>query len=63
VARHALENGCCRVDWPVKASNARGIAFYEDLGAAQVVERLSYRLTEPCLSQLADEYGNELRDD
>lgn len=55
VARYALENDCRRIDWPVKASNARGIAFYESLGAAQVVERLSYRLTEPYLSQLASE--------
>lgn len=60
VARHALENGCSRIDWPVKASNARGIAFYEELGAVQVVERLSYRLIEPCLSQLARECKNEL---
>jgi GNAT superfamily N-acetyltransferase len=55
VARYAFENDCRRIDWPVKASNARGISFYESLGAAQVVERLSYRLTEPCLSQLAHE--------
>ena len=55
VARYALENDCRRIDWPVKASNARGIAFYEGLGAVQVVERLSYRLTEPGLSQLAHE--------
>jgi GNAT superfamily N-acetyltransferase len=55
VARYAYENGCHRMDWPVKASNARGIAFYESLGAVQLVERLSYRLTEPCLSQLAHE--------
>ncbi len=55
VARYALENDCRRLDWPVRASNAGGIAFYEGLGAAQLVERLSYRLTEPCLSQLAHE--------
>jgi ribosomal protein S18 acetylase RimI-like enzyme len=53
VARHAWENGCRRVDWPVKASNARGIAFYESLGAERVVERLSYRLNEAALRQLA----------
>lgn len=55
VARYALENGCCRIDWPVKATNAKGIAFYEDLGAERVVDRLSYRLSEPSLSQLAYE--------
>jgi len=55
VARYAFENGCRRVDWPVKASNARGISFYESLGAERVVERLSYRLSEPNMSHLAYE--------
>jgi ribosomal protein S18 acetylase RimI-like enzyme len=41
------------MDWPVKASNARGIAFYESLGAERVVERLSYRLNEAALQRLA----------
>jgi ribosomal protein S18 acetylase RimI-like enzyme len=53
VARHAFEHGCRRIDWPVNAANARGIAFYERLGAQRVVERLSYRLSEPGISQLA----------
>ena len=53
VARYAVENGCARIDWPVKATNARGIAFYQGLGATQVVDRLSYRLSGPGLSRLA----------
>jgi GNAT superfamily N-acetyltransferase len=53
VARYATDNGCGRIDWPVKATNARGIAFYESLGAKQVVERLSFRLSEPSLGELA----------
>jgi len=53
VARHAAANGCHRIDWPVKAGNARGIAFYQGLGAQQVTERLSFRLSEPCLGELA----------
>jgi GNAT superfamily N-acetyltransferase len=53
VARHAVENGCCRIDWPVKASNSKGIAFYERLGAKLVEDRLSYRLDEPSLGNLA----------
>ena len=53
VARYALDNGCCRIDWPVKESNTRGIAFYECLGAMRVVERLSYRLSGPALRRLA----------
>ncbi len=59
VARHALENGCCRMDWPVQASNTRGIAFYEGLGAVQLAERLSYRLAEPGLGRLARESSNK----
>jgi len=53
VAQYALSQGCHRLDWPVKASNARGIAFYEGLGAVRVVDRLSYRLTGTSLQQLA----------
>jgi len=55
VARYAAENGCRRIDWPVKATNARGIAFYKALGAQQVVERLSFRLSEPGLGELASQ--------
>jgi GNAT superfamily N-acetyltransferase len=53
VARYATRHGCARIDWPVKAFNLRGIAFYESLGAKRVIERLGYRLSEPGLSQLA----------
>jgi GNAT superfamily N-acetyltransferase len=53
VARHAVEQGCARIDWPVQAANTRGQAFYQGLGATQLVERLSYRLSEPALSRLA----------
>ena len=44
VTRFAFDKGCCRIDWTVKSSNARGIDFYERLGARQVRDRLSYRL-------------------
>jgi GNAT superfamily N-acetyltransferase len=53
VAKHALENGCHRIDWPVKAANARGIAFYKSLAAFQVEDRLSFRLVDPELAALA----------
>lgn len=54
VAGYAIDNGCHRIDWPVKAGNVRGISFYKELGAEQVVERLSFRLSEPDLSNLAN---------
>ena len=53
VASYAADNGCARIDWPVKASNTRGIAFYESLGAKPVEDRLSYRLSGPQLHALA----------
>jgi GNAT superfamily N-acetyltransferase len=53
VARHAVDSGCCRIDWPVNASNRRGIAFYEGLGAERVADRLSYRLAGSNLARLA----------
>lgn len=55
VARHALEHGCCRIDWPVDAANHRGIAFYEGLGAERQSERLSHRLSGERMSRLASE--------
>lgn len=54
VARYAAENGCHRIDWPVQTANATGISFYKALGAQQVLERLSFRLTEPGLTALAN---------
>jgi ribosomal protein S18 acetylase RimI-like enzyme len=56
VARDAVENGCHRIDWPVKATNAKGIAFYKSIGAEQVVDRLSFRLSEPEVSTLASQH-------
>lgn len=53
VARESIANNCARVDWPVKAANVRGIAFYERLGAALVEDRLSYRLEGDKLRQLS----------
>ncbi len=53
IARYAVNNGCCRIDWPVQASNDNGISFYESLGAKRVAERLSYRLSGSSLLQLA----------
>ncbi|PTT91794.1 GNAT family N-acetyltransferase [Pelomonas sp. HMWF004] len=61
VAAHAKERGCSRIEWPVKASNAIGIAFYESLGARLVEDRLSYRLAGSELSELACQ-GNGVRE-
>jgi len=52
-AKYAVDHGCGRMDWNVKASNHRGIAFYESLGGVQVEDRLSFRLSRPALEALA----------
>jgi GNAT superfamily N-acetyltransferase len=54
IARYAYERGCRRIDWPVRSWNTRGISFYENLGAERVVDRISYRLSEPRLGLLAN---------
>ena len=53
VARYAVDQGCCRIDWHVQASNHAGIRFYAGLGAERVQTRLSYRLKRPEMDALA----------
>jgi ribosomal protein S18 acetylase RimI-like enzyme len=52
-ARFAIDRGCGRLDWHVKAANAAGIRFYERHGAQLVAERLSYRVDGDQLASLA----------
>lgn len=52
VTWYALEQGCARMDWNVKATNHRGQAFYEGLGAHRVADRLSYRLEREGMDRL-----------
>lgn len=54
VANYARSQGCSRIDWNVKSSNAGGIAFYTALGARRVKDRLSYRLDREAIDALAD---------
>jgi GNAT superfamily N-acetyltransferase len=54
VASYAASHGCCRIDWPVKAGNTVGIAFYESLGATVVEDRLSFRLSPSSITALSD---------
>ena len=54
VSKHALENGCGRLDWNVKATNSSGISFYQKLGSELVKDRISFRLTQPAIMALAN---------
>jgi ribosomal protein S18 acetylase RimI-like enzyme len=52
-ADYAVRSGCGRTDWNVKASNLRGIRFYDSLGGRLVEDRLSFRLSAEALVRLA----------
>ncbi len=39
----AVERGCCRFDWTAEEHNPRAMAFYENLGAERVTEKVYYR--------------------
>ena len=53
VAAYAIEHGCGRLDWNVRAGNQKGLAFYERLGGTRVADRLSYRMSRAALRRLA----------
>lgn len=55
IARHAIEQGCSRIDWNVSASNRPALAFYRALNAQHVAGRISYRLGGEALARLAGE--------
>ena len=56
-ADYAVRSGCGRMDWNVRASNLRGITFYNSLGGHLVEDRLSFRLSSQALEQLAKGQG------
>lgn len=60
VARTAVQRGCGRMDWNVRASNPAGIRFYARLGAHQVDDRLSFRLGSEAMHALADERADQV---
>ena len=44
LAKYAVENKCACFDWTVDESNTGALRFYGDLGAAQVKDKLYFRL-------------------
>lgn len=55
VCRLAAERDCGRVEWSVLDWNAPAIAFYENLGAIQMSDWRTFRLTGPALGRMATE--------
>ena len=53
LAQVAVALGCRRFDWTAETDNPRAIAFYDELGAARVVEKVYFRLSENRLHEFS----------
>lgn len=53
LARHALDQGCVRLDWTTETGNPGALAFYDRLGAMRVTEKVYFRFTGDALVALA----------
>lgn len=54
LARHAISQGCARMDWDVLNWNTVAIGFYRSLGAFPLDGWTRQRLTGPALTALAE---------
>ena len=54
IARLALERGCGRVDWSVLRWNELAISFYKQIGAKEMDEWTTFRLTGEALKRVGD---------
>lgn len=53
LARHAISQGCARMDWDVLNWNSAAIGFYRSIGAFPLDGWTRQRLTGPALTALA----------
>jgi GNAT superfamily N-acetyltransferase len=53
LARHAISQGCARMDWDVLNWNIKAVQFYRSLGASPLDGWTRQRLTGPALEALA----------
>ncbi|MEM6974631.1 MAG: GNAT family N-acetyltransferase [Pseudomonadota bacterium] len=54
LAQHAIELGCHRFDWTAESDNPRAIAFYDDLAASRVREKVYFRFSGADLRAFAE---------
>lgn len=55
LARECVDNGYSRLSWAVLDWNVNAIALYDAVGGKQLSEWITYRVSGPELSALADE--------
>lgn len=53
LARYAVELGCLRFDWTAEIDNPRAIAFYDELRASRIVEKVYFRFSDEKLREFA----------
>ncbi len=53
VAQYAVAKDCVRFDWAVDAPNKEALAFYQQLGANQVTDKLYFRMSGEQLIRFA----------
>lgn len=54
LAKHAVELGCHRFDWTAETDNPRAVAFYDELNASRVEEKVYFRFSDVKLRAFAD---------
>lgn len=54
LARYAIQEGCCRLEWHVFAWNGSAIRFYQKIGGILKDDLIQVRLEKEALQKLAD---------
>lgn len=57
LAEIAVARGCCRFDWTAEDHNPRAMAFYDNLGAQRITEKVYYRFDGERLKEFARKSG------
>ncbi|MEM8728296.1 MAG: GNAT family N-acetyltransferase [Pseudomonadota bacterium] len=57
LARMAVDMGCRRFDWTAETDNPRALAFYEELGAQLVAEKVYFRFCDDDLDSFIGSDG------
>jgi GNAT superfamily N-acetyltransferase len=57
IAHYAVAKNCMRFDWTVDAKNTKALAFYAEIGATHVQDKLYFRFSGAELDALASGAG------
>jgi GNAT superfamily N-acetyltransferase len=54
IAADAVRKNCCRLDWTAERDNEGAVAFYQNLGATHVAQKMYFRLADDDLLHFAN---------